>query len=156
MQPALPAQCIETITKKGTGMILKLIRKQFTPESTIGELSVDGAFECFTLEDTVREVKIPGQTAIPAGTYEVAVTFSNKFKKQLPLLMNVPNFDGVRIHSGNRPADTEGCILVGTAKGPEANFIGNSRAAFDALFRKIQAAVQQEKVCIELTEQRGA
>ena len=135
-------------------MILQLVRKEFRDESTIGELSIDNVFECFTLEDAVRPVKIPGRTAIPAGTYEVAVTFSDKFQKLLPLLMNVPNFEGVRIHPGNRPEDTEGCILVGTTKGPEPDFIGNSRAAFAELFPKIQAATAGEKVFIDITEDR--
>lgn len=134
-------------------MKLQLVRKVFSPESTVGELFIGEAFECFTLEDAVRPVKIAGKTAIPAGTYEVTVTFSNRFGKLLPLLMGVPNFEGVRIHPGNRPEDTEGCILVGTAKGPQANFISNSRAAFNVLFRKIQAAIQQEKVFIEINEQ---
>jgi uncharacterized protein DUF5675 len=134
-------------------MKLRLTRKEFHDESTIGELSVDNVFECFTLEDAVRPVKIPGRTAIPAGTYEVAVTFSNKFQKVLPLLMNVPDFEGVRIHPGNRPADTEGCILVGKSKGPEEDFIGDSRTAFAVLFPKIQAATAQEKVFIEIAEE---
>jgi uncharacterized protein DUF5675 len=104
--------------------------------------------QCFTLEDRVRPVKIFGQTAIPAGTYEVVVNQSAHFHKLLPELVDVPNFEGVRIHSGNKPADTEGCILVGTTKG--TNEINNSRVAFDALFPKIQAAVAHEKVFIEI------
>jgi hypothetical protein len=131
---------------------LQLVRKVFSDNSTIGELSVEGEFECFTLEDVVREKKIKGETAIPAGTYEIAVTFSNKFKKLLPLLMNVPNFEGVRIHSGNKPEDTEGCILVGQTKAED--FVGNSRAAFAPLFQKIQNVITNQKVFIEITEQR--
>ena len=129
-------------------MNLRLVRKTFTDESTIGDLSVNGKFECFTLEDKVRAVKIHGKTAIPAGIYEVTVTFSDRFKKPLPLLLNVPNFAGVRIHSGNTAADTEGCILVGTSKG--TNSVGASRVAFKALFDKIQAALKKEKVFIEI------
>ncbi len=101
-------------------MQLQLIRKVFTDQSTIGELFVNGAFECFTLEDKVRPVKIKRETAIPAGTYEVAVTFSNKFQKFLPLLLDVPNFDGIRIHTGNTAKDTLGCILVGQGKGVDS------------------------------------
>ena len=132
-------------------MQLQLIRKRLSPESTIGDLLVDQTFECFTLEDPLRPEKIPGKTAIPAGTYEVAVTFSNRFGRPLPLLLNVPAFEGVRIHPGNTPHDTEGCILVGSTVGPAPNFIGNSRAAFDALFPKIEAAVRQGKVFIEIS-----
>jgi hypothetical protein len=129
-------------------MNLKLVRKTFTEESTIGELSVNGKFECFTLEDKVRAVKIHGKTAIPAGIYEVVITFSDRFRKPLPLFLNVPNFAGIRIHSGNTAADTEGCILVGTSKGK--NFVGGSRVAFNALFPKLQKALTREKIFIEV------
>ena len=130
-------------------MNLKLQRSTFTGRSTIGELSVDGVFECFTLEDMVRPVKVPGMTAISEGVYVVSVSFSDRFKRLLPEVHNVPNFTGVRIHPGNTDADTEGCILVGQTKA--ADFIGNSRAAFDKLFPKIQAAAQQEKIFLEVT-----
>jgi len=133
-------------------MQLQLVRKVFTDNSTIGELSVNGEFECFTLEDKVRKVKIKGKTAIPPGTYEIAVTFSNKFQKFLPLLLNVPKFDGIRIHPGNTPKDTLGCILVGQGKGVDS--ISNSRLAFAPLFEKIQAVVRTEKIFIEITEER--
>jgi hypothetical protein len=130
-------------------MNLKLERKIFTEQSTIGELSVNGKFQCFTLEDKVRAVKIHGKTAIPQGIYEVVITFSDRFKKPLPLLLNVPNYAGVRIHSGNTAADTEGCILVGTSKA--ADFVGGSRVAFKALFDKIQAALKKEKIFFQIT-----
>ena len=133
-------------------MELKLVRKIFTDKSTIGDLSVNGTFECFTLEDPPREVKVKGETAIPAGRYEVAVTFSNKFGKFLPLLLSVPGFDGIRIHPGNTPKDTLGCILVGQGKGVDS--ISSSRLAFLPLFEKIQAVLRSEKVFIEITEER--
>lgn len=106
--------------------------------STIGELYIDGVFECYTLEDIEREVKIKCETAIPKGTYKVIINQSNRFKKLMPLLLNVPNFEGVRIHSGNTNHDTEGCILVGQTR--SKNFIGQSRKAFDKLFKKMQTA----------------
>jgi hypothetical protein len=129
-------------------MNLKLVRKTFTEQSTIGELSVNGKFECFTLEDKVRAVKIHGSTAIPEGIYEVVITFSDKFKKQLPLLLDVPNFEGIRIHSGNVAADTEGCILVGQTKSQD--FVGGSRNAFKSLFPKLEAALKKEKIFIQV------
>ena len=130
-------------------MQLKVVRKEFTSRSTIGELYVDDTFECFTLEDVARPVKIPGMTAIPERTYCVIVSFSARFQRLLPELQDVPNFTGVRIHPGNTDADTEGCILVGQTKATD--FIGKSRAAFDVLFPKIQAAAQTGKVFLEVT-----
>jgi len=119
--------------------MLIVIRRLYKGEkSIIGEMTVDGIFECFTLEDVERPVKIKGETAIPKGTYKVIINQSNRFKRQLPLLLNVPGFEGVRIHSGNTNHDTEGCILVGQTRHKE--FIGKSRKAFDKLFKKMQKA----------------
>lgn len=70
-------------------------------------------YHCFTLEDPYHEEKIKGDTRIPAGEYKLSVTYSNRFKKPLPLLHDVPNFAGVRIHGGNNKTHTQGCILVG-------------------------------------------
>ena len=119
-------------------MEIKIKRLHRTEHSTIGELSIDGVFECFTLEDKEREIKIKGETAIAKGTYQVIINRSNRFKKLLPLLINVPNFEGIRIHSGNSNHDTEGCILVGRTRSQD--FIGQSRKAFDKLFKKMQKA----------------
>lgn len=130
-------------------MELQVKRTDFTDNSTIGELSVNGQFECYTLEDKVRPVKIAGKTAIPAGRYEVIIDFSQRFGRLLPLLLNVPNFEGVRIHPGNAAADTEGCILVGEEKSQD--FVGQSRAAFDRLFAKLSAAAEKEKNYLEIS-----
>lgn len=117
---------------------------------TIGTLLIDGVFECYTLEDVVRpdgEPKVFGETAIPAGEYDVTITFSPHFQRDLPLLHAVPSFEGVRIHPGNTAADTEGCLLVGESR--DAESIHNSRAAFDALYPKIRDAIERgEKVTI--------
>ncbi len=131
-------------------MDLLLTRAPSNAECTLGELRVDGAFECFTLEDVVRPVKIKGMTAIPAGHYEVVVSFSQRFGKPLPLLLDVPNFDAIRIHPGNTARDTEGCILVGTKI--RGDSVVNSRIAFDALFPKIVAAARREKIFIEIAQ----
>lgn len=127
-------------------------------KSTIGELYIDGKLECYTVEDTVREIKgqsveswkIPHVTAIPVGTYEVIIDMSNRFKKLLPLLLNVPGFDGVRIHTGNTAEDTEGCLIVGKIK--QVAGVGGSKVAMAALQPKIQAALdRKEKVMLTIS-----
>jgi hypothetical protein len=79
---------------------------------------IDGEYLCDTLEDEVRPegIKIYGKTAIPYGVYQVTMSYSPKFERSMPLILNVPNFEGVRIHSGNSVTDTEGCVLVGRNK----------------------------------------
>jgi len=129
-------------------MNLTLTRDTFTTKSTTGILQA-GKWTCFTLEDRVREgPKVPGETAIPYGLYEVIISFSARFKRPLPLLLNVPGFEGIRIHPGNTDKDTEGCILVGQTR--SANFIGGSKAAFGELFPLLQAAAEIEKVYIQI------
>jgi hypothetical protein len=131
-------------------MILELKRKIFTDDSTIGELSIDGVFICYTLEDKVRDAKIKNVTAIPYGKYEIAITFSNRFQQYMPLLLNVPGFEGVRIHSGNKSTETEGCILVGGTR--SLNFIGKSRVTYKTLFNKLKSVKKTEKLFINITE----
>jgi hypothetical protein len=98
---------------------LHVQRDESADKCTLGSLTENGAHICFSLEDEVRPagVKVYGQTAIPAGRYRVVLTMSKRFGKVLPELQNVPGFAGVRIHGGNGPADTLGCILVGNHKG---------------------------------------
>ena len=139
-------------------MELELKRSVKTNKSTIGELTVNGVFECFILEDKDRGLrkdmpiselivmKIKTRTAIPTGRYEIVVSFSDKFQKMLPLLLDVPAFAGIRIHPGNTDANTEGCLLPGKTKSPD--MIGSSRVAFTALFDKIKAALQREEIFI--------
>jgi hypothetical protein len=117
-------------------ILVKRLHK--TEKSTIGELSIDGKFECYTLEDVERKEKIYGETAIDKGTYKVIINRSNRFKVDMPLLLNVPKFEGIRIHSGNKAADTHGCILTGTTRG--LDFIGNSKKAYNKLFAKMKLA----------------
>ncbi len=121
-------------------MKLQLERKVYTETSTVGELSINGTFFCYTLEDTVRQpgIKVYGKTAIPSGAYPVSMTFSPKFGKPMPLVNGVQNYAGVRIHPGNTDADTEGCILVGHTK--DNNFIGESRKAFGDLLPQVEKA----------------
>ena len=122
-------------------MELKVNRTDFTPKSTIGDLLIDGQWECHTLEDAVRGpgIKIPGQTAISQGRYEIIIDRSMRFKRMMPHILNVPLFEGIRIHSGNSAADTAGCILVGENK-IKGRLI-NSRAWEGVLTEKIEAAI---------------
>jgi len=138
-------------------MKLTLTRKIYTDRSTIGTLDIDGVRECDTLEDMTRrpDVKIYGKTAIPGGAYKVVITHSNRFKKDLPLLLNVPNYEGVRIHTGNDDNNTEGCILVGTA-GKQADWISGSVVAMNALQPKIAAALaRKETVTLVIVDTFG-
>ena len=128
-------------------MELELRRVKEVGEATIGELRLDGDLLCYTLEDKVREPskgalalsvsswKIPGKTAIPRGRYALALTWSPRFGRVLPLLKQVPGFEGVRIHTGNRVSDTEGCILVGMETQGESLFL--SRKAYGILLEAI-------------------
>lgn len=126
---------------------------------TIGSLFVNDAFECYTLEDVVREVpgqpvsswKIQNDTAIPRGRYEVVITFSQRFQFETPILLNVPGYTGIRIHPGNTDRDTDGCILVGQGYDEHGEEITSSRAAYAELFAKIKAAIASgEKVFITI------
>lgn len=138
-------------------MNLTLTRDMFNPEYTMGKLTY-GVTTIYTCEDTLRgdgnvatvdDWKRPGVTCIPYGTYKVIISFSQRFQKPLPLLLDVPGFSGVRIHSGNTPADTEGCILVGT--GRSNGSITNSRVAFTALFEAMEAALANgENICLNI------
>ena len=98
---------------------LTLTRIAKRADYTIGRLEDENGIKiCDTLEPTWRdykggELKVPRKSAVPEGTYPVVVTKSKKFGKYLPLLVGVPGFEGVRIHSGNTVNDTEGCVLVG-------------------------------------------
>jgi len=96
-------------------MELTLKRQHYTTTTTLGTLEVDGKFFSFVLEDVVRdsdESKIWGKTAIPSGKYHLIITMSPKFKRMMPLLVDVPGFSGVRIHGGNTHEHTHGCPLI--------------------------------------------
>ena len=134
-------------------MKITVERIEFSDKSTIGRLTA-GDFTCFTLEDTDRRLeidgcKIFGKTAIPRGTYKVLIDFSNRFKCELPRLLDVPQFEGVRIHAGNKPEDTEGCILVGASY--TTDWLNASRHTFDKLFALMEQADERgEDIEIEV------
>src|SRR5438046_4155525 len=119
--------------------IFLLNRGVFTDDSTIGELFKGAEFLCYTLENTVRKKR--GQLAIPNGMYPMVIDYSVKFKRVMPHILNVPGFEGIRIHSGNTEADTDGCILVGKKK--YENYIGESRKAYSEFMTKFESALKQ-------------
>lgn len=153
-------------------MKLKVERRWKKATYTIGRLYVDGVLECNTLEDTdrgllqtdslsrIRRIKVPSETAIPAGTYNITMdVVSPKYsanawymslcKGKVPRILGVPGFDGILIHVGNSAIDTAGCVLVGqnTVKGR----LTSSRDTFSKLYAKMKAAHDRgEKITIEI------
>lgn len=141
-------------------MELQLVRTTFTDKSTLGKLAINGVFQCYTLEDRCREsepgmwkreLKVPGETAIPYGRYRVIMSMSDRFKRIMPEVLSVPDFTGIRIHSGNQAKDTSGCILPGLTRATD--WVGNSAAAYFGLFLKIDHAYTRgEKIYLEITK----
>lgn len=140
---------------------MKLILKRIAlrPTYTIGKLYIDDVYFCDTIEDTVRDInkngkfdngekKVHSKTAIPYGTYEIKWTYSPRFKKYTPQLMNVPSFEGIRIHAGNTSADTEGCLILGENK--QVGKVLNSRATINKFYTIIKEACSNGKVTIEI------
>lgn len=135
---------------------MQIIVKRDTPtaNSTPGRLFVvehgKERFVCYTLEDIPRAVKIPGKTAIPVGEYQVTISHSARFKRQLPLLHAVPNFTGIRIHGGNTHENTEGCVLVGRVRN-SSDRISNCAPALAEVMRLISNATdRRERVTIRI------
>lgn len=140
-------------------MKLTLKRIALRPTYTIGKLYIDDVYFCDTIEDTVRDLnkngkfdngekKIHSKTAIPYGTYEIKWTYSPRFKKYTPQLMNVPSFEGIRIHAGNTSADTEGCLILG--KNKQVGKVLNSRDTINKFYPIIKNACSNGKVTIEI------
>lgn len=135
-------------------MKLHLIRKEFTPQSTIGELWIDGGFFCFVLEDkdrglvqwenivSIKAKKLFGITAIPYGKYRVKLSVSPRFKRTLPEILDVKGFTGVRIHRGNTAEDSHGCLIVGYRKA--YNTVFDSTRAENDLVEKLKGVMDIE------------
>ena len=127
---------------------------------TIGKLYVNNQYFCDTLEDIdrgltqsmteqqIKSKKVYGETAIPTGTYRIIISYSNRFKKQMPLLLNVPGFSGIRIHTGNTEKDSLGCILVG--KNKAVGKVLESRDTYNKLFSILQKANEKETIKITI------
>jgi hypothetical protein len=141
-------------------MILELNRNTRSSKSTIGDLLINGEFFCYVLEDfdrgldnimtdaEIKAKKVYAETAIPKGTYKVVITFSPRFKQYMPLLLNVKGFQGIRIHSGNTAAHTEGCLIVGLTK--STNFVGQSKLAYSKLMAKLKKVEKTEEIFITI------
>jgi len=116
---------------------------------TGGVMLINGRFFCYVCEDAVRNKKIAGITAIPAGRYQVVITYSPRFRKNLPLLLKVPNFEGVRLHAGNSALDTEGCLLLG--KKETRDGVGESRAAMAEFMPILSKALESGDVWLSIS-----
>ena len=153
-------------------MELTLHRTEFSPDWTMGRLYVDGRYFCDTLEDCDRDLdrngrfeeperKVPGRTAIPYGTYPVTIDVVSprySLKKayrsigaKMPRLLNVRHFNGILIHPGNTPKDTEGCVLVGRRSAPGR--LAASRDTFFSLYSSLTAARERgETITLTVTD----
>lgn len=135
-------------------MKLKLVRAESVENTTFGRLYVNGVFQCYTLEDQDRRLedggkKEYGKTAIPRGEYKIVIDYSQRFKQEMPRLLDVPQFEGVRIHPGNTHIDTHGCILVGTTY--SGTRLLNSRVAYKSLLSRLDVAYTKgEEITIEV------
>ena len=138
-------------------MKLHLQRTERGDRYTMGRLAIDGEPFCDTLEPTDRhleaatmrpEQKVFGQTAIPTGTYPVVLTYSPRFKRTLPLLKNVPHFEGIRIHPGNSATDTAGCILVGRRL--HSGRLTDSRQTMRQLMTTLTHRPQEQEISITI------
>jgi hypothetical protein len=127
-------------------MNLLLQRDTFTDKSTTGELFIDGAHFCFTLELPNKD-GLPG-SCIPQGTYPVTAQMSPRFGRSMPHIHDIPNRSNILIHYGNVPEDTEGCILLGLTR--DTDYVGQSRMAFDDFWAKFMPALSGGTVTLQV------
>ena len=119
-------------------MTLQLYRMVPRPACTVGKLSIDGVFFCYTMEPPIKPADAPKPKAIPAGTYQVVVRWSPKHQMNVPGLEDVIGFKDIEMHIGNKPEDTEGCILVGDQLLSGQDFLANSGATFKRLMQLVE------------------
>lgn len=142
-------------------MKLRLLRRFKGEDYTIGTLFINGEYFCDTLEDKVRdynkdgdledagETKVFGETAIPYGLYKVRLTMSPKFKRLLPIVLNVRHFTGIRIHRGNKAKDSHGCILPGENK-EKGKVLNSTKYEMLLIEKMLQAQMQGQNVTINI------
>jgi len=149
---------------------VKLVQQRFvdTGKSTTSTLHTNNEFLCFILEDTYRHEKVAGKTRIPAGTYEIVfrkeispdttkrrmdVRMKDWFEWHL-MLVDVPGFEYIYSHEGNRAEDTRGCLLPGMTSNPHGDFTGNSVIAMEMLYKMIGIVLDSgERVFIEIRDE---
>ena|SRR6185436_2115727 len=139
-------------------MTITLERKFKTPTSTEGNLYINGRWFAHTIEDVVRakpgewhkDLKVYAQTAIPYGKYPVMVTWSNRFKRPLTGVFNVPDFEGIRIHNGTSEKSSAGCIIVSYKAA--GHLLVNDKQAMNDLCDRVKAVQDREKVWLEIVD----
>jgi hypothetical protein len=131
--------------------MFEIVRKVLSDNTSIGDVLCDDVWIAKSLEDKTREgPKVPKATAIPCGTYELTIDFSQRFKKLMPHILNVRDFSGVRVHKGNDSEDTEGCPLVGLRSGPDK--IWDCQPAYDRFYNLLDTKLKAgEKVFIKVS-----
>jgi hypothetical protein len=147
-------------------MKIVLQRLKTVGEATLGTIAINDVFECFTLEDLPRDVKIAGATRIPAGTYRLTLqkygTMHEKYAAKFGAwhrgmihINDIPNFEGVHIHIGQRPIDTRGCPLVGTDYDDNADdpHLIDSTGAYKAMYPKVADAIEAGDVFIDVRDE---
>ena len=134
-------------------ILLKRIAKKET--YTIGKLYIDNVYFCDTIEDKdrglnqdmpindIKKKKVYGETAIPTGTYSLIIDYSNRFKRRMAHILNVPGYEGIRIHTGNTAKDSLGCIIVG--KNKVVGKVVESKITYDKLFPLLEKAYKEGK-----------
>ena len=142
-------------------MKIKVQRRYLAPDYTIGSLFIDDEYVCDTIEDKVRDMnqdgdlddpgeeKVYGETAIPYGMYAVELSMSPKFKRLLPLILDVKHFTGIRIHRGNTAGDSHGCILPGENK-VKGRVINSTKYELEIVERMRKAIEAGEELTIEI------
>lgn len=124
-------------------MKLTLQRYLFTEDYTMGLLFIDGVYFCDTIEDKYRgqdlkKTKVMHETCIPYGVYDVKITYSPKYKKNMPQILDVPYFTGVRIYAGNKATDISGCVCVGVKS--DNGEVAQSRKTYNALLKRLETS----------------
>ena len=143
-------------------MIMNILLKRIAKKETytIGKLYIDDVYFCDTIEDKdrglnqdmpindIKKKKVYGETAIPTGTYSLVIDYSSRFKRRMAHILNVPGYEGIRIHTGNTAKDSLGCIIVG--KNKVVGKVVESKVTYDKLFPLLEEAYKEGKINITI------